>query len=344
MSSWCDYYNKEMLWVFVMPCFMRFRELGRYAVNKMNKLFIAFICSLMVVSVTIASEPPSEVPQQGYTTGILREPVFELSQVIVEVTALNRWLNSNYEKLTYEQMKGPREHLYYLIDSYVKNLYANDKRIIPEQHDLILDVLFSWAERLGVYGGALVYNSLKSPESAEMPTLMKLPDQISIDLDGDLLTISANKEGWDVKIPYYFMIWNVDDFRATNGMRMQLVALSTGAAADKSEAGRSQSTIMLVYSPDADIYEFSKFWNQAMGIDNSAEEITIDSGNRKSLHTYDAGAKLHKEIVIWREPRGVFAVAYLAMDGAYQWSRPHLLDFLRSLKVKRESPHDRLPD
>ena len=104
MSSWCDYYNKEMLWVFVMPCFMRFRELGRYAVNKMNKLFIAFICSLMFVSVTVASEPPSEVPQQGYTTGILREPVFELAQVIVEVTAINSWLNSNYEKLTYEQI------------------------------------------------------------------------------------------------------------------------------------------------------------------------------------------------------------------------------------------------
>ena len=68
-------------------------------------------------------------------------------------------------------MKGPREHLYYLIDSYVKNLYSNDKRIIPEQHDLILDILFSWVERLGVYGGALVYNFLKSSESAEVPTL-----------------------------------------------------------------------------------------------------------------------------------------------------------------------------
>ncbi len=208
----------------------------------MNKLLITIAGILIFIHTTIASELSTVVPQQGYTTSILREPVFELAQVVVEVTAINNWLNSNYEKLTYEQMKGPREHLYYLIDSYIKNLYAKEKRIIPEQHDLVLEILFSWAERLGVYGGALVYNSIKSTESAEMPPLMKLPDQISLEIDGDLLAISAKEEGWSVKIPYYFMIWNVNDFSATNGMRTQLVTLSTGASVDKSEAGRSQAT------------------------------------------------------------------------------------------------------
>ena len=304
----------------------------------MNKVLITLISSLTFA--TIASESSAEAPQQGYTTSILREPVFELAQVVVEVTAMNNWLNSNYDNLTYEQMKGTREHLYYLVDSYVKNLYAKQKRIIPEQHDLVLEILFSWAERLGAYGGALIYNSIKSTESPEMPPLMKLPAQISLDLDGDRLTISTREEGWNGKIPYYFMIWNVNDFSATNGMRTQLAALSTGASIDKSEAGRSQATVMLMYSPDADLSEFSEYWKQGMGFDDNAEEIIIDSDNRKSLHTYDAAAKLHKEITIWRESQGAFAVAYLGIDGTYQWTRPHFLDFLRSLNTKRQSPPD----
>ncbi len=307
----------------------------------MNKLLITIVGILIFIHTTIASELSTVVPQQGYTTSILREPVFELAQVVVEVPAINNWLNSNYENLTYEQMKGPREHLYYLIDSYIKNLYAKEKRIIPEQHDLVLEILFSWAERLGVYGGALVYNSIKSTESAEMPPLMKLPDQISLEIDGDLLAISAKEEGWSVKIPYYFMIWNVNDFSATNGMRTQLVTLSTGASVDKSEAGRSQATIMLMYSPDTNLDEFSEYWKQGIGISDKAEEITIDPGNRRSLYTYDAAAKLHKEITIWREPQGAFAVAYLGMDGTYQWNRPHYFDFLRSLKVNGQSPHNK---
>ncbi len=306
----------------------------------MNKILIPVICTLIYLPLFIASGLAAEVPQRGYTTSTLREPVFELAQVVVEVAAINNWLNSNYENLSYEQMKGPREHLYYLIDSYAKSLYAKDKIILPDKQDLILQTLFSWSERLGVYGGSLVYNAVKSPDSVAMIPVMKLPDQITMSRNNDLLVVSATKEGWSVKVPYYFMIWNVNDFTATNGMRMQLVALSTGASIDKSEAGRSQATIMLMFSPSADFDDFSKYWKKGMGIDDKADKSFLDTDARKSLHYYDAAAKLHKEITIWREPHGLFAVAYLGIDGSYQWNRPHFLDFLRSLETTPISPHN----
>ncbi len=230
-------------------------------------------------------------------------------------------------------MKGPREHLYYLIDSYVKDQYTKDKRILPEKHDLILEILFSWSERLGVYGGALVYNSIKASKSPEMAPLMKLPDQISLGLDGDLFKIGLKTEGWSVKIPYYFMISIVDDFTATNSQRTQLLMLSTGTALDNSESGRSQATLMLMYSPGANLDDVANFWKKSIGIGEGAEKKLLKVGNRQSFYSFDSAVKLHKEITLWREPQGVFAITYMGIDGTYQWNRPHFLDFLRSLEI-----------
>lgn len=277
----------------------------------MNKTFIAILYFLIFAPFGVAGDRATEVPQKGYTTIILREPVFNMAKVAVETTRINNWLNLNYKKLTYEQMKGPREHLYYLIDSYMKDRYAREKRILPREHDRILEVLFSWAERLGVYGGTLVYNAIKSPKSAEMEPLLKLPDQISLTLEGDLLSISASAEGWSVKIPYYFMIWNVNDFTATNGLRTQLVALSTGATLDKSETGHSQATLMLMYSPGAEPNDVAKYWKKGVGIGEEAEKKSIEVDELVSFYSFDSVTKLHKEITIWRKPQGAFAVAYL---------------------------------
>jgi len=296
----------------------------------MKKLLISIISFAFCISTASASE----VPQKGYSTNTLKEPLFDSAQVALESVRINNWLNSNYSKMSYEQMKGPREHLYYLIDSHVKNYYLAEKAILPKEHDVILEQLFLWSERLGVYGGSKVYNAIKSPKSTALPSFMKLPEHVSISMDNDLLNISEDAEGWSVTIPYYFMIWGVNDFEATNGERTQLIAISTGASKDKSEIGRSHATLMLLYSPGDDISAFRKYWTQQIGIGKDAEKKSLGVENRHSYYSYDPALILHKELVVWKEAGGTYAVAYLGNDGTYQWNRHHFIDFLRSLKTK----------
>src|SRR6267378_8157373 len=130
-----------------------------------RRLFIVTLVSLL----PIWGNAQQSV-QQGYSTEPLRDPIFDVAGVLVEATAINNWLNFNYRTLSPEQMKGPREHLYYLIDSRIKDTYARTGRVLPTEHDAILEILFSWTERLGAYGGSLVYNQLRSPASPELPS------------------------------------------------------------------------------------------------------------------------------------------------------------------------------
>jgi hypothetical protein len=62
--------------------------------------------------------------QGGYSTQPLRDPIFDMARVTAETTAINNWLNANYQRLSHAEMKGPREHLYYLVDSRIKDTYA----------------------------------------------------------------------------------------------------------------------------------------------------------------------------------------------------------------------------
>ncbi|RLA42737.1 MAG: hypothetical protein DRR42_22920 [Gammaproteobacteria bacterium] len=298
----------------------------------MKKFLTAVGLICVVFSCGLASEP-IEVAQRGYTTTTLRDPVFDVPKLVVEATAINNWLNQNYETLAQDQMKGPREHIYYLIDSYVKNIYTRESVILPKEHDLLLAMLFSWVERLGVYGGTLAYNAVKSPDSPKMPTYLVVPEGMTLSLESDLFIISSITGSWRVKVPYYFMIWGMNNFTATNGMTTQLVSLSTGVATDVTETGHSQATLMVIYSVGADIEEFSQFWKDGLGIGNDAETLDLPMVDRESFHSFDAETKLHKEINIWKGDRGSYAVAYLGMDGAYQWNRPHYIDFMNAIEV-----------
>jgi hypothetical protein len=296
-------------------------------------IFLTIVAFLMVTTATA-----EEIPQQGFTTSTLREPIFDDAQIAVEGTVINNWLNENYQKLTDEQMKGLREHLYYLIDSRIKGIFIRDSVVLPSEHDLILEVLFSWAERLGVYGGVLAYNAVKSAESPAMEPLLDVPDWISIILEKDLFLMSSTSGSWSVSVPYYFMIFDINEFNAKNGMPLQLISLSTGAAIDRTETGRSQATLMIGFSEGADIQEFTTFWVESMGIGNDADRIELPVADRMSLHSFDAGTLLHTEITTWESKRGSYAVMYLGMDGTYQWNRPHYLNFLSAFKTGEPMP------
>jgi hypothetical protein len=274
-------------------------------------------------------------PQEGYSFAPLVNPIFDYPDV--DVAAFNNWLNSNYSSLTDETMKGPREHLYYLLCSYVSALYEKDKVVMPKEHDMILEIIFSWSERLGVYGGSLAYNQIKNEDKKPMPELMEVPDTFSISLDNDLYSLATTSKAWSVKFPYYFMIGNINDFTATNGMQTQLVSISTGATKDKTKTGRSQGTLMLIYSPSNKFDSFSKYWLSQFDISSETKLEKLEVKALKSRSTYDEASLLHKELFFWPSEAGSFAVAYLGMDGTYQANRQHFLDFLTQINVPQET-------
>jgi hypothetical protein len=270
-----------------------------------------------------------EAPIAGYSTEPLRAPLFDEAQIAVETTAINNWLIANIKSLTYEQAKGPREYLYYLIDSRVKQHYATEKQVLPTKHDLILEMLFSWAQPLGVVGGSLAFNAVKDPASAAQDPAIKLPEGISLSLAKDLFSMHSTS-GWTLSFPYYFMIGRVRDFTTTSGSRAQLVIVSTGAAKDKSKAGKSQATLMFMFSREK--YEsFERYWREQLGVGLDVTPTALGVRDLSSRHIVDAPMMLHKELTSWSDSAGSYAVAYLGIEGTYEWNRQHFIDFVRAI-------------
>lgn len=129
------------------------------------------------------------------------------------------------------------------------------------------------------------------------------------------------------------MVWNIGDTAKDGGPRTQLVALSTGAAKDKSEAGRSQATLMFLFSPDkTELLE--RYWRDQMGIDPEVEPKALGVRALTSRHVVYEPTKLHKEFTSWSDPSGSFAVVYLGIEGTYESNRPHFIDFVRAASAR----------
>jgi hypothetical protein len=259
--------------------------------------------------------------------------VFESAKVAVETAAFNNWLNSNYASLTTETMKGPREHLYYLIDSWVSSIYQREGVVLPREHDLVLETLFSWSERLGVFGGHLVYNAIKSEKAATMPPLMPAPSELSLSMHEDLLRIQSKRGKWFVAVPYYFMIWNMSEFGAKDGPQTQLVSLSTAASVHQGLQGHSQATLMLLAGPGEDPAAFEAYWRTALGFTGDEPSKPLPIETLASRTKFDAEVGLHSEYTSWQTKAGLIVVAYMGMNGTYQANRPNFIDFLRSLRA-----------
>jgi len=149
----------------------------------------------------------------GYSTEpIISKAIFDAADVAVRTVHLNNWLNKNVDTLEGEKKKQIREHLYYLINSHLKHRYVNQESITPSNDDLILSTLFSWTERLGVFGGHLIYNHIKMTDwDAEEPKNI-LPENWSLTLNDGLFKLSSKSEDWEIFYPYYFMLADVRSF------------------------------------------------------------------------------------------------------------------------------------
>ena len=152
--------SRRIAWSAQVSLGKSIRLLRRFGRLLNRDMALRFVLTLLLLLSTLPVQA-DDVAIAGYSTEPLRAPLFDEAQIAVETTAINNWLIANIKSLTYEQMKGPREHLYYLIDSRVKQHYATEKQVVPTKHDLILEILFSWAEPLGVFGGAEAFNAVK---------------------------------------------------------------------------------------------------------------------------------------------------------------------------------------
>lgn len=302
--------------------------------NKENNLKVLLV--LLLVFVPLSNYASDYKPMDGYSKLPLTDPVFDYTKVIMDSAAFNNWLNANYSKLNVETMKGPREHLYYLLSSYVSELNNKDGVILPKENDLVLSTLLSWSEKLGAYGTHLFYNEVKSNKMEVAPPLMKISDGIKISAVNDMFKVESTTGGWSTTFPYYFMIGAINEFNATNGMATQLLTISTGAVKDKTKTGRSQSTLMLIYSPSNDVKKFSQYWLSKFEIDAKINANPLGVKKLESVYIYNKEALLHKEITFLPSSNGSLLIAYLGMDGAYQKNRPHFLDFISQVKTKNQ--------
>jgi hypothetical protein len=260
--------------------------------------------------------------------------VFDNAYVLVDTARFNNWLNENYKNLTPETLKGPREHLYYLISSQVSGIYESEGVVLPKDHDTVLEILFSWAERLGSFGGNLVYNQIKSELSPLVNSFVRDTGNFSIELVEDAFVLSVDSANWSLKIPYYFMVGDLREFNTTNNMPTQLAVISTGAAIDKGKLGRSQATLMFLHSPKVDDGKFRSYWLTQFEIPATNKNHALNVKGLNSQVAYDDNTLLHKEISFWSSKRGSFAVAYMGLDGAYQTNREHFINFLEYLNFK----------
>lgn len=289
------------------------------------------IVSFSVAVAIIARPASAESIQGGYSTKPLGVAVFEHAKVAVNSAAFNNWLNDNYSSLTAETAQGPREHLYYNINSWISYLYQRDGIVRPSQHDLILQTFFSWSERLGVYGGNLVYNAIKSEQAPAMSPLMPVPDAYSLSFRKDMFHVESKRGAWSVSFPYYFMIGNMNEFDAKDGPRTQLLMVSTAAAAHQDMDGHSQATLMMMAGPGEDSTEFIEYWKKLLGFTGSEPTRELPVGTLVSRAKYDATTSIHSEYTSWQTKSGPIVVSYIGLNGTYQWNRPHFIDFLRSL-------------
>jgi hypothetical protein len=289
-----------------------------------------------LVLLAVLAAPASAGPiQGGYSTRPLEKAVIEPAEVLLDSIAFNDWLNANYAKLDAESMPGPREHLYYLIDSQVKSIYARDHVVRPViKNDPTLELLFSWSDRLHVYGGGLVKAALKPNALPDAPTVTHVPDGFGLSLRDDMLVLDSKTGQWSVSVPYYFMIWEIGEAVPTDGPKTQVVALSTGAARHVGQEGYSQATVMILFGPGGDEASFTHYWAKQLGFTGDELEESLDVRSLKSHRRYDETRNMRHEYVTWSAPKGQFVVAYSGINGTYQWNRPNFLDLLRSIQEK----------
>lgn len=275
-----------------------------------------------------------------YSTAPLDSPLFNAEQVGTETARLNNWLIENLPKLNAPARQGPREALFTLLSSHVAHLQKTQGSTLPTGPDVLLQTIFSWSEPLGVFGGHLVFNEMRSRNAenavAEMPEIVPVPPAFSLSLEGAQFRLASEKGGWSVDLPYYFMIFGMDEITTKNGPRTQIVTISTASAKHEGRDGLSQSTLVLMAGPGQAGGSFQRYWERAQGFGADAQREPLGVEDLRSLRRFTAKTMIHSELVGWVGRNGPIVVTYSGVAGPFEKNRPHFLDFVRSLRANSQ--------
>lgn len=286
-----------------------------------------------------AIEPTPYVSQGGdnaYSKSPLLNPVYGFAEVTEEIGSYHEWLEEKFNKIPNTMHPVFRERLYYLLSSYVSGISQKDNTILPVEFDENIATTFKWAEKLGIFGGSLLYESFKQPTSPSIETINKIPSNFQISIDNDRIVLASKKDIWSVNAPYYFMIQNLGTIGRYKDVSSDThaVAISTGAARDNSAKGQSQATITVFYASQLSAKELSNDVLGLLGIPNNSKFFDLGIESRSSQYVYDASENIHKEATFWDTNTGAFGIGYLGVDGTYQTNRIHFLEFLKQFEYR----------
>ena len=285
--------------------------------------------TLLVVQLFVGASASAQ-----YADAPFKRVAIEPARALVEMVAINNWLNTNYSRITEHQAQGAREHLHALIDARVKESYTKQGALRAPEPDRQLAILYSWAGRLGVYGSDLVYAAVRGDHPISPPAGPRPPSGIGITLQGESLVLQSTDPSWRTAVPFHFFPFAIRDDVAADGQRTQAVAISTGTAQDTAPPGYSQATIALFYVQGANTSDFEQQWLLRFQMPSETATKSIELTNYQSRTAYDPISRLHKEVVFVQAEKGSFVVLFSGLDGTYQANRLHFADFLRLARLR----------
>lgn len=291
---------------------------------------------LMAIGVIVILSDSISIAQNGnsYSRKPLSDPIRDVAKNLVEFMALNNWLNVNYESAPAERHQALKERLYSIIDSHVKHYFASKESLLPADSDFVLTQCFAWATTMGVYGAHSVLEKLNSNIADSLQVTAPIPTSFNLTVQGEMFDLSSAWGNWRVDFPYYFMVHKLLQYKANNDLQTQIASISTGFGKHSDNDGYSQSTIMIVYSPEGVSKTFDSFWLESFGL--SPENSTDDSINGLSIYKkLDTSLSMHYELVFPKTTKGAMAVVFLGIPGTYQHNRPHFIDFLNHLELDK---------
>ena len=269
----------------------------------------------------------------GYSPVPLANPVFDAAEVAVKLVSITNWLNHNHTTLTQHQQKLVREDLYTVMASHIAHRHADGQPIYPAADDIVINQVFSWAGRLGVFGGDQIFANLPATGAVAESRADSPIGRFSSENHRNHLHLSSESKTWTATFPYYFMLGDLQTFTSRAGHRTELATISTGSAQDDSKLGYSQATIMLAYALNSTDQNFEAFWLNALNIPASATAKPVGESALHSRGALNPDTGIHSEVVFRDIDPGSLAIMYLGRDGTYQTNRPHFIEFVDKLVI-----------
>ncbi len=286
---------------------------------------IAIFVVLTVIPLEVVGQSPYS--SEPFKSAHLLEP----AELLVESVSINNWLNENHEHLSEEQAAQVREYLFLLIGERVRSRFASTGATMGPDDLPVVPLLLRWASLLGAVGADLVASAYAPEmEPLELPEVLRAHERhFDVTFDDPFIVLSAKDDLWSVRVPFYFMVWQLAR-QEIEGHRTDILVASTLHSAHADHDGASQSTILFITSEEA-AQSFSSRWLSRFGLDgaNSTTSDWIEGGTTYSSLGDDT--EMQVEAVIWEGEDRSFAAVYSGLSGPYRENYVHFRDFVNDL-------------